>query len=443
MEDRQSVVQMVSRPQMPETPGRVSSRDQGGKGGGIAGAWPVILITALFFFWGIANNLNDILIPQFKKAFSLTNFQSSLVQSAFYMGYFLFALPAGLVMRRFGYKAAVLAGLCLYALGAILFWPAAEVRQYPWFLGALFVIASGLAFLETSANPLMTVLGTEKWAAFRLNLAQAFNPLGSLAGIWIGQHFILSGIEKLNTSADYVREAKAVQMPYLVIGAAVLVWAALVAFSRFPKAALTSVHSHDEAQLSAGQAIGGLFKRPHFLLGVVAQFFYVGAQVGIWSYIIKYGQAELHLVDKVAANYLTYALTAFLIGRFAGTALMGVINPIRLLTAFAGINVALAAVAVFVGGTTGLWALVLASFFMSIMYPTIFATAVKGLGPLTKTGSSLLVMAIVGGFVLTNIMGLILDHGTARTAIIVPLICFVIIALYGLSTRKSSVEVAA
>jgi FHS family L-fucose permease-like MFS transporter len=401
------------------------------------GFWPVILITALFFFWGIANNLNDILIPQFKKAFSLTNFQSSLVQSAFYMGYFLFALPAGFLMRRFGYKAAVLTGLVLYALGAILFWPAAEVRQYPWFLGALFVIASGLAFLETSANPLMTVLGTEKWAAFRLNLAQAFNPLGSLAGIWIGKTYILSGIEKLNTTADYVREAKAVQAPYLIIGAAVLVWAALVAFSRFPQAATRSVHDRDEAQLSAGQAVGGLFKRPHFLLGVAAQFFYVGAQVGVWSYVIKYGQAELHLVDKAAANYLTYALTAFLIGRFAGTALMGVINPARLLTLFAAANIALTAVAVLVGGQTGLWALVASSFFMSIMYPTIFATAVRGLGSLTKTGSSLLVMAIVGGFILTNIMGLILDHATARMAILVPLACFVVVALYGLTTRKN------
>jgi FHS family L-fucose permease-like MFS transporter len=406
------------------------------------GFWPVILITALFFFWGIANNLNDILIPQFKKAFSLTNFQSSLVQSAFYMGYFLFALPAGFLMRRFGYKAAVLTGLVLYALGAVLFWPAAEVRQYPWFLGALFVIASGLAFLETSANPLMTVLGDEKWAAFRLNLAQAFNPLGSLAGIWIGKTYILSGIEKLNTAADYAREAKAVQTPYLIIGAVVLVWAALVAFSRFPQAATSSVHDHDEAQLSAGQAVGGLFKRPHFLLGVAAQFFYVGAQVGVWSYVIKYGQAEMHLVDKVAANYLTYALTAFLIGRFAGTALMGIINPARLLTLFAVANIALTAVAVLVGGHTGLWALVASSFFMSIMYPTIFATAVRGLGPLTKTGSSLLVMAIVGGFILTNIMGVILDHASARTAIIVPLLCFAVVALYGLTTRKSETVTA-
>lgn len=404
---------------------------------GFTALWPIVLITALFFFWGMANNLNDILIPQFKKAFALSNFQSSLVQSAFYMGYFVFALPAGFLMRRFGYKAAVITGLCLYAAGAFLFWPAAEVHQYGWFLAALFVIASGLAFLETSANPLMTVLGSEKGAAFRLNLAQAFNPLGSLAGIWVGQHFILSGIEQMNSTADYVREAKAVQMPYLVIGGLIIGWAVLVALSKFPQAATRSIHDHDEAKLSAGQAIGGLFKRRHFLLGVAAQFFYVGAQVGIWSYIIKYGQAELHLVDKAAASYLSYALTAFLIGRFAGTALMSVINPARLLTAFAVINIALAAVAVFVGGQTGLYALVGASFFMSIMYPTIFATSVRGLGPLTKTGASLLVMSIVGGFALTNLMGYILDTGSVRHAIAVPLACFIVVALYGLMTPKS------
>jgi FHS family L-fucose permease-like MFS transporter len=405
--------------------------------GGLAALWPIILITALFFFWGMANNLNDILIPQFKKAFALTNFQSSLVQSAFYMGYFVFALPAGFLMRRFGYKAAVIAGLCLYALGAFLFWPAAEVHQYGWFLAALFVIASGLAFLETSANPLMTVLGSEKGAAFRLNLAQAFNPLGSLAGVWVGQHFILSGIEQMNSTADYVREAKAVQLPYLVIGLLIVGWAVLVALSKFPQAATQSVHDADEAKLTAGQAIGGLFKHKHFLMGVAAQFFYVGAQVGIWSYIIKYGQAELHLVDKAAASYLSYALTAFLMGRFAGTALMSVINPARLLTAFAVINIFLVAVAVFVGGQTGLYALVAASFFMSIMYPTIFATSVRGLGPLTKTGASFLVMSIVGGFALTNLMGYILDTGSVRHAIIVPLGCFIVVALYGLMTPKS------
>ncbi len=403
-----------------------------------SGLWPVLLITALFFFWGMANNLNDILIPQFKKTFTLTDFQSGLVQSAFYMGYFLLALPAGFLMRRFGYKAAVVTGLLLFALGALLFYPAAEVRQYELFLGALFVIASGLAFLETSANPLMTILGDEKNAAFRLNLAQAFNPLGSLVGIWVGKTFILSGIEKLNSTADFVREAKAVQTPYLIIGALILAWAALVAISKFPKAATQNVHDAEEAKLSSGGAIAGLFKHKHFLMGVVAQFFYVGAQVGIWSYTIRYAQAEIGISDKQAADYVFAALVLFACGRFIGAGLMRFVSASKLLTTFALINIGLTAVAVFIGGQNGLYAMVASSFFMSIMFPTIFATSVRGLGPLTKTGSSLLVMSIIGGAVLTMAMGKVSDMSHIKTAIVVPLACFVVIALYGLMKPKAA-----
>ena len=400
--------------------------------------WPVILITALFFFWGMANNLNDILIPQFKKAFVLSDFESSLVQQAFYAGYFIMAIPAGLLMRRFGYKAAVVTGLVIFAIGAFSFWPGAEIRQYPWLLGALFVIASGLAFLETSANPLMTILGDEKHATFRLNLAQAFNPLGSLVGLKVGQIFILSGIEKLNSTADFVRETKAVQMPYLVIGLAVLAWAALVVMTRFPPQATRSVKD-DTAPVS----MGGLFKHGHFMLGVVAQFFYVGAQVGIWSYTIRYAQAEIHITDKAAANYVIAALILFTLGRFIGTGLMRIINPTRLLAVFAVVNIGLTAYAAGVGGQNGLYALVAASFFMSIMFPTIFATSVQGLGPLTKPGASLLVMSIIGGAVLTAVMGRVSDAThLIRLAIFVPTACFVVIALYSLMSKKSaSVEV--
>ncbi len=402
--------------------------------------WPVVLITALFFFWGMANNLNDILIPQFKKAFILSDFQSSLVQQSFYAGYFLMAIPAGLLMRRFGYKAAVLTGLIVFAIGAFSFWPGAEIRQYPWLLGALFVIACGLAFLETSANPLMTILGDEKHAAFRLNLAQAFNPLGSIAGLLIGRTFILSGIEKLNSTADFVRETKAVQMPYLVIGLVVLAWAALVAFSKFPASATQRVEAEDRT--GAWPAITGLFRHKHLLAGVVAQFFYVGAQVGLWSYTIRYAQAEIHVTDKLASDYTTASLVAFAIGRFVGSGLMRVIDPSRLLGLFAVINIGLAGYAAWAGGQYGLYAMVAASFFMSIMFPTIFATSVRGLGLLTKTGASLLVMSIIGGAVLTGIMGRVSDMTNIRTAIFVPVVCFAVVALYGLGSKKTEAAAA-
>jgi FHS family L-fucose permease-like MFS transporter len=404
--------------------------------------WPVILITALFFFWGMANNLNDILIPQFKKAFVLTDFESSLVQQAFYAGYFIMAIPAGLLMRRFGYKAAVVTGLVIFAIGAFSFWPGAEIRQYPWLLGALFVIAAGLAFLETSANPLMTILGDEKHAAFRLNLAQAFNPVGSIVGLWIGHTYILSGIEKLNSTGDFIRETKAVQMPYLVIGIVVLAWAALVALSRFPAQATRSVQEADDGK---GTSFWGVFRHPHLLMGVMAQFFYVGAQVGIWSYTIRYAQAEIHISDKDGSLYTIASLVLFMIGRFVGTGLMRLINPARLLAVFAIINIGLTAYAAGVGGLYGLYAMVTASFFMSIMFPTIFATSVQGLGPLTKMGASLLVMSIIGGAVLTAVMGRVSDvTHLIRLAIFVPTICFVVIAFYSLTSRKSGpIEVGA
>lgn len=408
---------------------------------GFAALWPIILITALFFFWGMANNLNDILIPQLKKAFTLTDFESSLVQQSFYLGYFLMAVPAGLLMRRFGYKSAVVTGLVIFAIGAFSFYPGAEIRQYPWLLGALFVIAAGLAFLETAANPLMTILGDEKHAAFRLNLAQAFNPLGSLAGIWVGKTFILSGIEHMNATADLVRETKAVQMPYIVIGCVVLAWAVLVGLSRFPAAATKAAHDADEAKISAGQALTGLLKHGHFLIGVMAQFFYVGAQVGLWSYTIKYAQSEIGITDKAAADYVFAGLVLFAVGRFAGTALLRVVPATKLLGAFALINIALTAYAATVGGQNGLYALVAASFFMSIMFPTIFATSLRGLGILTKTGASLLVMSIIGGAVLTAAMGYISDISHIKTAIFVPLACFVVIALYGLGSKSTKVDI--
>jgi len=404
-------------------------------------SYPFALIVALFFLWGMANNLNDILIAQFKKAFTLSDFRAGLVQSAFYLGYFLLAIPAGLYTRRFGFKSAVVVGLLLYAGGAFLFWPAAELRTYGLFLLALFVLASGLAFLETSANPFATVLGPPETAAQRLNLAQAFNPLGSITGVIIGQQFIFSGVEPTpaqiaaltaaQRSAYFAAESTAVQLPYLVIGLVVLGWAVLILITRFPKTAAAEA-AHFEAR--------ALWSNPRFVLAVVAQFFYVGAQVGIWSYLIRYVQAtQPGTSQKLAANFLTASLLAFMVGRFTGTALMRRISPTRLLAWFAGVNVFLCGAAVLNLGHWGTYLLVASSFFMSIMFPTIFALGVDGLGDSErKLGSALLVMAIIGGAVLTAAMGAVSDAGGIQLAMAIPLLCFAVVLIFATRSRRET-----
>ena len=409
------------------------------------------LIVSLFFLWGVANNLNDILIKQFKKAFVLTDLETGFVQSAFYMGYFLLALPAGLMMRRYGYKAAVVVGLGLYGVGALLFYPAAQMATYGMFLAALFVIASGLAFLETAANPLITVLGDSRTSERRLNFAQSFNPLGAITGLLIGKYFILSGIEhseaalagmsQAEKTAFYTAETQAVAGPYIAIGLFVLAWAALVAFTRFPSAATRRAQDEPD-QLGWTQAIGGVLRNGHLMFAVVAQFFYVGAQVGVWSYTIRYAQATTGMGERAAADWVIAALVAFMFGRFIGTALMSRFNPARLMAAYAAINIALALVAVLAPGLVGLVALTALSFFMSIMFPTIFALGVKDLGPYTQTGSSLIVMAIVGGAVLTPVMGAVSTYGSIQLAMLVPATCFAVIGLYALSSVRRAATMA-
>src|SRR6266481_4886217 len=368
---------------------------------------PFILVTALFFLWGIPNNLNDVLIRQFMKSFAISRFQAGLVQSAFYMGYFLLAMPAALMMRRVGYKAGFVTGLVLYALGTFLFWPAAMVGRYEFFLLALFVIASGLSFLETASNPFIAQLGDPDSSERRLNFAQAFNPIGAITGALIGTVFIFSGIELTpqqvalqqasHTYEAYLRsETLRVVKPYLVIGAIALIWAVLILRTKFP-----SIHSEHENESGDHGHLSDLFRNPQFLFAVFAQFFYVGAQVGTWSYFITYVQEYAHQSEKIAGYFLTGTLAAFGVGRFASAWLMRFINPGKLMGAYCIANIVLVGVAVLIPGWLGLWCVFLTSFFMSLMFPTIFALGLKELGPNTKLGGSLLVMAIVGGAVLT------------------------------------------
>lgn len=407
---------------------------------------PLILIISLFFLWGMANNLNDILITQFKKVFTLSDFKAGLVQSAFYTGYFVFSIPAALWMKRFGYKAAVVFGLLLYAVGAFLFYPAAAQREYVLFLGALFVIASGLAFLETSANPLIVAMGDPATAERRLNFAQSFNPFGCIAGILIGREFILSGNEPTTEelaamSAEqleqfYQFESHAVQGPYLVIGLVVLAWALLVLMVKFPRIATQSANE----ETGSWADYKTLLRNGEFMFGVAAQFFYVGAQVCIWSFLIRYGQEAVPGTgEKTLANYLMGSLVVFMVGRFVATALMGRFRAAWLMWLYALANIALCAYAMLFPGHTGLLALAATSFFMSLMFPTIFALSIKNLGARAKAGSSLVIMAIIGGAVLTAVMGLVSDLTSINLAVIVPLACFAVIALYARSRDKAEV----
>jgi FHS family L-fucose permease-like MFS transporter len=396
------------------------------------------LVTGLFFLWAIPNNLNDVLIRQFMKSFEITRLQAGLVQSAFYLGYFCFSIPAALVMRRFGYKTGLITGLILYAGGTFLFFPAASAQSYPLFLMALFVIASGLGFLETGANPLIAQLGDPESAVRRLNFSQAFNPLGSITGAMIGTLFIFSGVEphareiaQMKAQGVYEtflqHETARVLAPYMVLGIIVLVWAALILRTRFPAVA--------GAQTSLAETRDGgyirLLRYPSFLFAIGAQFCYVGAQVGTWSYFIQYAQDYTHVSEKTAGYLLTSTLAAFAIGRFASSYLMKRINPAMMLGLFALINILLVGFGMSFPGWGGLIAILLTSFFMSLMFPTIFALGIKDLGPHTKEGASLIVMSIIGGAVFTPLMGVAFQFTRSMAiSMCVPLICYVVVAGY-------------
>ncbi|WP_294333252.1 L-fucose:H+ symporter permease [uncultured Sphingomonas sp.] len=408
----------------------------------------IILTVSLFFLWGMANNLNDILIAHFRRAFTLSDFETSFVQQAFYMGYFLLATPAAMLARRRGYKAAIVTGLTLYAIGALLFYPATHFGEYRWFLAALFVIACGLAFLETSASPLIAELGSPEGAARRLNFAQAANPLGTIFGVLVGKYFILSSFAQddkalaamsaAERTATLRGELASVQTPYLVIGLVVLAFAIAAALIAFPD----NRKQGDAPAVPTGKALGTVLRDRTLVFAVVAQFFYVGAQVGLWSYTIRYAQVNLPgLTEQGAADYLFASLVLFGVGRFVGAALLGKVKAPQLLVVFAGLSAALAAVAVFVGGTTGLYALVAASFFMSIQFPTIFAIGIGGLGALKQIGASLIVMAIIGGAVLTAAMGHLSDLAGINMALLVPAVAFLVVLGFGVRATGTAGDV--
>jgi FHS family L-fucose permease-like MFS transporter len=404
---------------------------------------PFILITSLFFLWAFGVNLNDILIPHLKAAFGLTDFQSSFIQVAFFGGYFLAAFPAGWAMERIGYKKGILLGLFLCAGGAVLFLPASASRLYGFFLFALFVMACGQSFLEVAANPYVTILGPAPSAERRLNFAQSFNAVGSVISPIVGRAFILTGADYTSgqiaamsaaqLEAYRAAQASTVKGPYLIIAGIFILLAVLIQLTHLPDLQ----ESSNESSSVPLRITGSVLAQSHLVKGVIAQFFYVGAQVGVASFVIRFAQFSVPgMTAKAAALYLTLHQFGFMAGRFIGSALMKNIAAPRLLSGFAGASLICATVALMARGMLPVWAIVLIGFFHSIMFPTIFALSIKNLGSLTKRGSSLLVMAIIGGAVFPAIMGRISDASSIQTAFIVPLLCYVYILYFGLSGYK-------
>lgn len=402
---------------------------------------PYILVTSLFFFWGFVHNLDPILIPHLRKAFNLTDFESSLVDSSVFIAYFAMALPAGYIMRKYGYKSGILVGLLFFGIGSVLFVPAANSLEYSYFLGALFIIACGLTFLETAANPYVTILGPPETATQRLNFAQSFNGLAAyIAPAYIGP-LILSNktlsAEEANAMSDaqmhayLVTEAASVKMPYLTLGLIILVITIIFYFTPMP-----DVKEKVDTQVSSFKEA---FKSVKLKWGILAQFFYVGAQVCVGSFFIKMAATSADLSESSAAKYLGLFGLFFMIGRFAGTYFMKFVEPKKLLLLYSFINIVLCLVAILGNGMLVVYTLIAIAFFMSIMFPTIFSMGIDGLAHNTKIGSSLIVMSIVGGAILPPILGAISDHtGSIQNGYIVPLISFLIIALFAYKGQQQT-----
>lgn len=401
-----------------------------------------VLIFSLFFLWALTANLLPVLIPHLKKACKLNVLESSLIDAAYWIAYFVVAIPAGLVIRRFGYRITIIAGLVLASIGAGLFYPAASAMAYGFFLLALFVLASGMAFLETAANPFITLLGRPATAVRRLNFAQAFNGLGAfIAAMFLGKLIIGKNIkteEALGSlSPDALRsyyESLFHQMkfPYMMIAAVLLLVAVLFTVTKF------SVSRKDVSNERRLRAKLKLDEHPQLTGGIIAQFFYVGAQVCISSFFILYVVDVVKMNEYAATNYLGLLLLGFMLGRYAGAFIMNYIDPSKLLFICAVINISLLLFIVFMsGGYHTTWIFIGVEFFMSIMYPTIFSLAIKGLGDKTPLASSYIVMAITGGALFPLLLGYLADvTGSIQTAYAVPLLCFVPVAWYGWSQQR-------
>lgn len=419
---------------------------------------PFILITSLFALWGFANDITNPMVAAFKRVLELNNTQASWVQLAFYGGYFTMALPAAFFIKKYSYKTGVLLGLGLYAFGAILFYPAAAWESYGFFLTALYILTFGLAFLETTANPYILSMGPEATATQRLNLAQAFNPMGALAGLFVAKTFILNSLQSNNTdengqllydTLDAASKAlvksndlMVIRNPYVILGLVVLAILVVISLVKMPE------NKDSHGKVDFGPTMKRLVKNRNFVEGTLAQMFYVGAQIMVWTYIYQYAES-IGITTYHAVNYAYASLGVFLVGRWVCTALLRVMPAAKLLSGFSILAMAFTLGAIFLPGMTGLYSLVGISFAMSLMFPTIYGIALEGLGEDSKFAAAFLVMAIVGGAIMPTLQGMVLDlGGTGYTDVIIlgvpevnfsfslPLICFLMVWLFAIRVKK-------
>ncbi|WP_164108304.1 MULTISPECIES: L-fucose:H+ symporter permease [Sphingobacterium] len=402
----------------------------------------IILITSLFFFWGFIHNLDPILIKHLRSAFSLTHFQASLVDSAVFVAYFFLAIPAGVIMKRYGYKSGILVGLSLFALGCFLFIPAANTVSYPFFLGALFVLSCGLTILETAANPYITVLGDPAKATQRLNFAQSFNGLAASVAPIVGGVFILGEEPKSATelasmteqakSAYIQAETSLVKGPYLILGLLILFVAILFFLTKLPEI------KEEEGESSKGFL--GALRHKNVRWGVLAQFFYVGAQIYVFSFLLVFAEDALGMSGQEGKYYAGLAGFLFMIGRFIGTFFMRYVKPYKLLIIYSIMASLLCLVVIYGTGMATLYALVGITFFMSIMFPTIFALGIEGAGADTKSASSLIIMSIVGGAVIPPLASKVTDMtGNIHLSYYITLLCFIVVLFFAWNNKGKEI----
>ena len=407
-----------------------------------------ILLITCFAAWGVAANMTDPLVKVFSKIFTMSTFESALVQFAYYGAYFCLALPAAFINARYSYKAGVLTGLALAILGALAFYPASISMTYGFFLAALFILAAGLSILETSANPFVMAMGPEGSATRRLNLAQAFNPVGTNIGVFLAATLLLPNLNvataeaTANMAPEMLRDIQSAELhgvmtPYVGMAFVLMIIWVLIYFMRVPKPTSTvKIESIEPIDFKA--TLCRLFARKQYRWGVVAQFFNVAAQTCTWTFTIQYVQETLGGTEASASDYLQYSLIIFLVSRFVMTWLMGYFRPAVLLTILAVLGSLLCLYAVMVPGVSGVWAIVSISACLSLMFPTIYGIALNGLDKDTKFGSAGLVMAILGGAIMPLVQGATIDEYGAIVSYVVPAVCFLVVAAYGLFSVKNT-----